>query len=62
MFFSKMHQDVVTIRSECTEEGDDCNPKLLVDLIKDKEIYKILRVIKLIQFPCIYLILLIIML
>ena len=37
IFYSKMYQGVVTIRSECTEEGDDCEPKELVDLIKAKD-------------------------
>jgi hypothetical protein len=36
IFYSKMYQGVVTIRSECTEEGEDCEPKELVDLIQAK--------------------------
>ena len=43
IFYSKMYQGVVTIRSECTEEGEDCEPKELVDLIQAKNNLRNLR-------------------
>ena len=35
LFYSKMYQGVVSIRSECTTEEDDCEPQPLVDLTKE---------------------------
>ena len=34
LFFKKKYHGVVTIKEECTAEGDDCEPQPLVDLIQ----------------------------
>ena len=35
LYYSKLYSGIVSIKSECTSEEDDCEPQPLVDLTKD---------------------------